>query len=153
MLGETVSDWSPEVSGLPQGSVLGPTLFAIFINDLPDDILASNKMFADDTKLIAAISPYFEAVDRAKLQDDIDRITEWCNHWHMSFNTAKCKVINIGGQNQGADYTIRDQNGERRKLTITTNERDLGVQISKDLKPHDLKSGKRPPQLTGFSVC
>ena len=61
-------------------------------------------MFADDTKLIVAIRPHFEAVS-------IDLITEWFNHWHMSLNTAKCKVMNIGRQNQGADYTIRDQNG------------------------------------------
>ena len=88
VLGDTVSDWSPVVSGVPQGSVLWPTLFAIFINDLPDDILTSCKMFANDTKLIAAIRPHFEAVDRAKLQYDIDRITEWCNHWYMSLNTV-----------------------------------------------------------------
>ena len=45
--------------------------------------------------------------------------------------------MNNGQLNQGADYTIGDQDGERRKLTRTSNERDLGVQISKDLKPHD----------------
>ena len=55
----------------------------------------------------------------------------------MSLNTAKCKVMNIGRQNQGADYTNRDQNGDKKKF-ITTNERDFGLQISKDLKPHDL---------------
>ena len=65
VLGYTVSDWSPVVSGAPQGSVFGPTLFAIFIDDLPDDILTSCKMFVDDTKLFAAIRPHFEAVDRA----------------------------------------------------------------------------------------
>ena len=45
--------------------------------------------------------------------------------------------MNIGRHNQGADYTIRDQNGDMRKLSTTTSERDLGLQISKDLKPHD----------------
>ena len=53
-LGDTVSDWTPVVSGVLQGSALGSTLFAIFINGLPDDILTFCKMFADNTKPMAA---------------------------------------------------------------------------------------------------
>ena len=70
-------------------------------------------MYADDTKLIAAILTYFGAVDRAKPQDDIDRITEWCNHWHMSLNIAKCKVMNIGRlREQTTPLEIRMEKGE-----------------------------------------
>ena len=89
VLGDTVSDWVQVASGVPQGSVLGPTLFAIFINDLPDGLLTTCKMFADDTKLISAIRPKFEIQDRTKLQTDIDTISEWCKRWHISLNTTK----------------------------------------------------------------
>jgi hypothetical protein len=63
------SDWTEVTSGIPQGSVLGPILFTIYINDLPDVVYNMAKLFADDTKL------YDE--ERASLQNDIDRLVQW----------------------------------------------------------------------------
>ena len=60
-------------------------------------------MFADDTKLIAAIRPNLETHDKTKFQEDINRVTEWFKRWYVSLNTAKCKIMNIGRLNQGGD--------------------------------------------------
>ena len=73
---EGVSDWVTVTSGVPQGSVLVPTLSAIFINDLPEGLKSTSKMFADDTKLIASISPSHMLEDCANLQEDIYKISE-----------------------------------------------------------------------------
>ena len=86
-------------------------------------------MFADDTKLVAS---QFEASNRAKLQEDIDRVSEWCKRWHISLITTKCKVMNIGQLNQCADYTIEGASGRKDSLTTTDNEHDLGVEIRRD---------------------
>ena len=59
-------------------------------------------MFADDTKLIASIRSRFEDQYRAKLQKDIDRVSEWCKRWHMPLNTTQCKVMNIRRMKPGA---------------------------------------------------
>ena len=64
-------------SGISQGSVLGPILFAIFIKDLPDGLISAFKIFADDTKLIATILRKNILEDWVKLQEDADKISEW----------------------------------------------------------------------------
>ena len=136
-MGDEMSDWVQVSSGVPQGSVLGPTLFAVFINDLPEGLNSTCKMFADDTKLIATIRPSHMKEDRAKLQEDIDKISEWCSDWHMCLNSEKCKMMSVGRLNLDGVYTIADQNGKTSQLTAVTSERDLGMVISRDLKPHD----------------
>ena len=77
-MGEVVSDWKDVLSGVPQGSVLGPLLFIIFINDLPDVVKSLCKLFADDTKLIATIS---NPNDLTILQNDVDNLVEWADNW------------------------------------------------------------------------
>ena len=94
-------------------------------------------MFADDTKFISAIRPKFEIQDSTKLQTDIDTISELCKRWHMSLNTTKCKVMHIGWSNVGYAYSIEDSSSTRTTLAVATSERDLGVEIKKDLEPYD----------------
>ena len=77
VLGETVSKWVAVSSGVPQGSVLGPILFALFINDLPRGLHSKTLMFADDTKLVARIRRSYYAVAAQYLQEDIDKIINW----------------------------------------------------------------------------
>jgi hypothetical protein len=73
-----LSKWYPVTSGIPQGSVLGPLLFVLFINDLPDHVKASETyLFADDLKVFKRIKPGQEDRDCTKLQDDINRIKSW----------------------------------------------------------------------------
>lgn len=87
------SDWKSVVSGVPQGSVLGPILFLIYIDDLEIDIINSLLKFADDTKLYGIVDS-LEA--RNNLQKDIDRLIQWSHDWQMEFNVEKCKVMHMG---------------------------------------------------------
>ena len=70
------SEKSPVTSGVPQGSVLGPTLFIYFINDLPDKVKCNLKIFADDTKAYREINSF---EDKLFLQECIDELVEWTN--------------------------------------------------------------------------
>ena len=72
------SPWSDVVSGIPQGSVLGPILFLIFIDDLPDSVAGLVKIFADDTKLFSAIK---SKEDCKKLQADLESLSQWSDRW------------------------------------------------------------------------
>ena len=77
----------PVISGVPQGSILGPLLFLIYINDLPSCIQYSTPyLFADDSKLIYAISKF----NTNHLQSDINSINQWCNTWKLVINPSKC---------------------------------------------------------------
>ena len=79
-------------SGVPQGSVLGPTLFLIFINELPNTSKTTVKLFADDTKTYSEIK---EQKDNDKLQSTTDAFTEWSKKWKLNFNPSKCKRLRI----------------------------------------------------------
>ena len=89
------SDWKPVTSGVPQGSVLGPVLFVIYINDLPDRILSDVYLFADDTKIFRIIT---SDTDRAHLQEDLCSMSKWCDQWLLKMNPEKCKHLHIGGR-------------------------------------------------------
>jgi hypothetical protein len=125
------SSWRKVLSGVPQGSVLGPILFNIFINDLDDMATAKQLLnkFADDTKIGQIIE---SQSDVQELQATLDRLGRWAATWGMAFNVAKCHVMHVGRHNSGAEYTM---NGE--KLAATTKERDVGVIISDNLKQAD----------------
>ena len=124
------SSWEEVLSGVPQGSVLGPLLFGIFINDLDDtveELLCILRKFADDTKLGKGV---MDDKDRADLQAALDRLCEWAKKWGMEFNVAKCKVMHMGLKNPHFQYTMNGQ-----VLEETTEERDIGVIISANMKP------------------
>lgn len=121
------SSWQIVKSGVPQGSVLGPILFTIYINDLGDSILSRLLKFADDTKTFNKICNVHEA---EALQRDLDSLHMWADNWGMNFNTEKCKVMHLGGvHNLNYEYRLRD-----RVLENVDSEKDLGVIVSKDLK-------------------
>ena len=80
-----VSNWKAVLSGVPQGSVLGPILFLIYINDLDDDITSKVLKFADDTKVFRKIK---SDADRQHLQDDLNKLIEWSEKWQMLFNPS-----------------------------------------------------------------
>ena len=78
---------APVLSGIPQGSVLGPLLFVIYINDLPDSVNSDSFLFADDTKILRQIT---SAEDSITLQNDLKMLEEWSNKWLLRFNAEKC---------------------------------------------------------------
>jgi hypothetical protein len=121
------SGWSPVLSGVPQGSVLGPLLFIIYINDLPDLARNSFKLYADDSKIISILNQTFS------LQEDLDNVCSWSNTWLMRLNILKCKVLHYGKNNLKRTYYMTDSGGERFELEAVDSERDLGVIISSDL--------------------
>lgn len=81
------------MSGIPQGSVLGPILFVIYINDLPDVVKSKIYLFADDTKLLSKIQ---SKDDSLYLQEDINALGKWSNDWLLKFNLDKCHVLTLG---------------------------------------------------------
>ena len=138
------SDWLPVLSGVPQGSVLGPCLFLIYINDIDLNISGEMLKFADDTKVICAIE---KEENGATLQADLDKLLDWSNKWQMQFNLEKCKVMHFGYNNPCLEYTM----GEA-KLTVTKSEKDLGVVIDSTLKPaaHIANCVKKANQMLGM---
>ena len=85
-------------AGVPQGSVLGPTLFLVFINDLPDGMLSRIGIYADDITLYSSLgkSGIFEKVESAgELERDLSDIVEWGNRWLVTFNATKTKLLSF----------------------------------------------------------
>ena len=101
-----------EISGVPQGSVLGPTLFLAYVNDLCDNIKTKVRLFADYTILYNSIR---NIADTARLQQDLDTLEKWENKWHMSFNVSKCNVLTITRKREliVTWYTLQQQPVER----------------------------------------
>ena len=90
------SDWCDFFSGIPQGSVLGPILFVVYIIDNDRNINNVILKFADDTKLFAVVK---DSVSIESFGSDLKRLYEWSNDWIMLFNTDKCRVLHFGTNN------------------------------------------------------
>ena len=95
-------------SGVPQGSVLGPVLFLLYINDITNQIQSNIRLFADDSIVYREIrSP----ADHHILQTDIQKLTDWSNKWQINFNTSKCHLLTITHKPKPSEftYTIANQ--------------------------------------------
>ena len=89
MIDNEQSDFPPVTSGVPQGSILGPLLFLLFINDMPNAISKETllPLFADDSKCFWVV---LGRDDDEKLQDDFNKLFQWSCIWGMDFNAKKC---------------------------------------------------------------
>ena len=129
--GETSSS-APVTSGVPQGTVLGPLLFLIFINDLPNLVSEGTfiRLFADDCLVYRLIrSPD----DQRILQEDLHRLHNWTKIWGMRFNPAKCQIMHLSRTKTVSKYY------ELCNVILETVEsaKYLGITISKDLRWHN----------------
>jgi len=127
-----LSEWECVTSGVPQGSVLGPVLFVIFINDLPDVVKNLCCIYADDTKLYGSADTQ---TGIQALQEDIDNLVDWADKWQLKFNADKCSTLHLGNRNQNWDYQMRKHGSEDRVVLKGSDaERDLGVMVDSELK-------------------
>lgn len=125
----TYSGWSNVKSGVPQGTILGPILFLIYINDLPNGVSSSVKLFADDTKIYRELSDV--EGDALSLQSDLNRMSCWAKTWQMSFNPEKCEVMRITHQR---DLSVPIYHLFGKPLKVVNKFKDLGIIMSNNLK-------------------
>ncbi|MCG8032216.1 MAG: hypothetical protein JAZ03_08575 [Candidatus Thiodiazotropha taylori] len=129
MVNGTPSEWAEVSSGIPQGSVLGPILFLVYINDMPDVIAVLIKLYADDAKIYNRVS----ITDRNnQVQTSLDNSVDWANEWLMYYNFKKCHHLQIGRQEIDSKYSMKAGN-ETHELNKVKNEKDLGVIIDSNL--------------------
>uniref|UniRef100_A0A8C4XYG1 Reverse transcriptase domain-containing protein n=1 Tax=Gopherus evgoodei TaxID=1825980 RepID=A0A8C4XYG1_9SAUR len=120
------SEWRGVTSVVPQGSVLGPILFNLFINDLERGVNSEMAKFADDTKLLKIVKT---KADCEELQKDLTKLSDWATKWQMKFKVDKCKVMHIGKNNPNYTYNMMGAH-----LATTSQEKDLGVIVDSSLK-------------------
>ena len=105
---DTVSLWHNVTSGIPQGSVVGPVLFLLYVNDLPDTVASNVFMFADDTKIYRPMTSH---EDNNIQQNDLDCLQSWSAKWLLNINLHKCMVMSItkstAYSHDTADYFLR----------------------------------------------
>ena len=140
------SSTAPVISGVPQGSVLGPLLFLLYINDLPDCVSSSVRLFADDCVIYRNVKT---AKDSDQLQKDLDNLSLWEQKWKMSFNVSKCHIIHIHRTRNPikTSFILHNQ-----PLSVVNQATYLGVEITSNLSwsPHVNKIANKASQSLGF---
>ena len=111
-------------SGVPQGTVLGPLLFLVYINDMPEGINSTVRLFADDSLVYRVIR---SKEDQTILQEDLHRLQEWERKWQMQFNAEKCEVLRITNKKNPTicNYSLHDEH-----LQTVKQAKYLGATIS-----------------------
>jgi len=121
-------------SGIPQGSVLGPILFVIYINDMPECVDSTTYLFADDTKIFKEIK---SSNDEGKLQNDLDELQKWSDTWLLKFHPNKCKVLTVSNrkmaEKEANNYHLHDKEGKEVKLGQSDGEKDIGVLVDETI--------------------
>ena len=140
------SDRVPVVSGVPQGSVLGPMLFLLFINDLPDKIVSSSRLFADDCIVYRQIK---DISDCETLQEDLNMLAEWETKWGMAFYPQKCNVLSLTRSRTPIRFNYRLK-GHILELQDRTKYLGVDLQSSLSWKNHIDRISKKANGMLGF---
>ena len=122
-----MSQSSDVVSGVPQGTVLGPILFSIYINDIVSVVNSDIRLFADDCVCYREIK---SSDDCYKLQRDIDSLGSWARSWGMRFQPIKCNMMQISRKAKNIDFRYKLEGTD---LSLVDSVKYLGVHITKDL--------------------
>jgi hypothetical protein len=117
-------------SGVPQGTVLDPLMFLLYINDIGEKIGSSVRLFADDSLIYMAVS---SRNDCQRLQDDLTTMVNWSKKWQMIFNPSKCYTLRI---TKGKQPVIYPYYMEGQVLESVNNNPYLGVELSHWQYPH-----------------
>jgi hypothetical protein len=135
-------------SGVPQGGVIPPLLFLMFVDDMDDDVSASSYKFADDAKFCRRLHREMHEFDMWDLQHDLSALSQWGKMWLMQFNVKKFSSLHFGFWNPAQTYRI---NKEYIPHTASS-QRDLGVIISDDLKStaQCQKAANKAQQMIGL---
>lgn len=120
----TLSKPHSVLSGVPQGSVLGPLLFLVFVGDLVSNIKSRILFFADDTKLYANPN-----TNHFQLQQDLTTVEAWAKKWKMKLNEEKCTILSIGSNSREYPYVLHNA-----LLKHVEEQNDLGIIITSNLK-------------------
>ena len=147
-LDNQISSFKSVISGVPQGSVLGPFLFLMYINDLPKCVrYCKAVMYADDTKLYLR---YAKGMNPVQLQEDLNSVVDWFKKWQLSISIQKCGVLplSFSATNRGAFYSI-----EGDSLSVINEPiKDLGVLVNNklDSSPHVEKTCSKAFSVSGL---
>nr|VZI43684.1 unnamed protein product [Spirometra erinaceieuropaei] len=131
-VGDDMSEWVNVASGAPQGSVLGPLLFILYVNDSLQELDCGKIMFADDVKLWQDIKG---PNDQRSLQDNLHRLQAWSKKWLLDFNVEKCAVLHLRPTNSHSNESLRTYHLKDIRLPAETSQKDLGVWMRDNPKP------------------
>jgi hypothetical protein len=119
----SASKWMDVISGVPQGSVLGPILFVFYINDIVDNLACDAYMYANDMKIYNRVKNNY---DKQLLQNDINMVVDWTDAWLLRLNISKCKVLTVGKNDYLSHQYNVTVNGNVSTLDSISQEKDLG---------------------------
>nr|VZI11078.1 unnamed protein product [Spirometra erinaceieuropaei] len=125
-IGDDMSEWVNVTGGVPQGSVLGPLLFILYVNDSLKELDCGKIMFADDVKLWQVIKV---PNDQRSLQDNLHRLQAWSKKWLLDFNVEKCAVLHLRPTNSHSNESLRTYHLKDKRLPAESSQKDLGTDV------------------------